>query len=467
MKSVCFCLLFCGCPIARTQAARQEPATETSGTKTGLDVLIAQNFAPLWGKRVGLITNQTGIARNGKSGIDLLFQASKQRVQIESTPEEAGKAATGKDVSGKETTGKQALGQDENKPDGVNGQGTFQLLALFSPEHGLRGRAAAGAKVGDSRDSVTGLPVHSLYGKTQKPTPAMLRNLDTLVFDIQDIGSRSYTYISTLGLCMEAAAENHIAFVVLDRPNPSGGNRVEGNIPAPAFRSFVGKYPVPYLHGLTVGELARLLNGERLLAGRVQCVLTVVPMQGWKRGMTWNETGLKWIAPSPHVPFARTALFYAATGQVGELPALSIGIGTPLPFEYAGAPAMNAPAYAAELTQRALPGVHFIPAQWTPTHGVYAGKLCSGVHILLTDRSRVELCRLNFELIDASRKVMPNLHFFTNKEQTRMFDLVNGTDEVRKGVIQQKSAAQLWQEWNQAAADFRIRRQPYLLYAEN
>lgn len=393
--------------------------------RTGLDVLIAQNFAPLRGKRIGLITNQTGISRDGKSGIDLLFQASKQN-----TPE------------------------------------TFRLVALFSPEHGLRGRAAAGAKVGNSRDEATGLPICSLYGKTQKPTPAMLHNLDTLVFDIQDIGSRSYTYISTLGLCMEAAAENHLAFVVLDRPNPSGGNRVEGNIPAPAFRSFVGKYPVPYLHGLTVGELARLLNGERYLAGGVQCALTVVPMQNWKRDMKWKETGLRWIPPSPHVPFARTALYYAATGQVGELPALSIGIGTPLPFEYAGAPGMNAQAYTVELTQRALPGVKFVPAQWTPGHGVYAGKLCSGVHIEFTDTSRVELCRLNFELIDASRKVMPNLHFFTNKEQTRMFDLVNGTDAVRKGVAQGKSAAQLWQEWNQAAADFRVRRQPYLLYPE-
>ena len=295
----------------------------------------------------------------------------------------------------------------------------------------------------------------------------MLRNLDTLVFDIQDIGSRSYTYISTLGLCMEAAAENHIAFMVLDRPNPSGGNRIEGNIPLPTFRSFVGRYPVPYLHGLTVGELARLLNGEKYLAGSARCTLMVVPMQNWKRDMAWNETGLKWIAPSPHVPFARTALFYAATGQVGELSALSIGIGTSLPFEYAGAPGMNALAYATELTNRKLPGVKFAPAEWTPGHGVYAGKTCSGVHIVLTDRSRVELCRLNFELMDASRKVMPDLHFFTNGEQTRMFDLVNGTDIVRKGVIQQKSAARLWQEWNSAAPDFRERRRPYLLYPEN
>ena len=425
-KFVFLFTLFCTCTLGQGQDVQSKLDTTASGVRTGLDVLVAQNFAPLRGKRVGLITNQTGIARDGQSGIDLLFQASKQ-----------------KDA------------------------GTFRLVALFSPEHGLRGRAAAGAKISSSRDGATGLPIYSLYGKTQKPTADMLRNLDTLVFDIQDIGSRSYTYISTLGLCMEAAAENHIAFMVLDRPNPSGGNRIEGNIPPVAFRSFVGKYPVPYLHGLTVGELARCLNGEKYLTGRVSCPLTVVPMQGWKRDMTWNETGLKWIAPSPHVPFARTALFYAATGQVGELSALSIGIGTPLPFEYAGAPGLNAQQYAAELTKRNLTGVKFTPAQWTPGHGVYAGKLCSGVHILLTDRSRVELCRLNFELIDASHKVMPTLRFFTNREQTRMFDLVNGTDEVRKGIVQQKSVAQIWQAWNQPAADFRVRRQPYLLYPEN
>ncbi len=432
-----FCLLIFTCLFASACSAQQETGRETeaatgtavSGVQTGLDVLIAQNFAPLQGKRVGLITNQTGIARDGRNNIDILFHAAQQSKQA--------------------------------RP------GNFRLVALFSPEHGLRGRAAAGAKVSSSRDRTTGLPIYSLYGKTQKPTPAMLRNIDMLVFDIQDIGSRSYTYISTLGLCMEAAAQNHVAFMVLDRPNPSGGNRIEGNIPPPPFRSFVGKYPVPYLHGLTVGELAKLLNGEKYLSGGVQCNLTVVPMQNWQRDMTWEQTGLRWIAPSPHIPFARTALYYAATGQAGELSALSIGVGTALPFEYAGAPGMNAKAYAAELSQRNLSGVQFTPAAWTPEHGVYTGKRCAGVHIEFTDIRGVELCRLNFELMDAARKVMPNLRFFTDGEQTRMFDLVNGTDEARQAFAQGKSASQIWQQWNKAASAFRIRRRPYLLYPEN
>ena len=392
---------------------------------TGLDALINEDFATLRGKRVGLITNQSGVTRDGRSGIDVLWRAAKAQ---------KGKA-----------TG-------------------FTLAALFSPEHGLRGRAAAGANVASSRDGATGLPVYSLYGKTQKPTPAMLRGLDMLVFDIQDIGSRSYTYISTLGLCMEAAAQNNVAFVVLDRPNPLGGERVEGNIPTPAFRSFVGKYPVPYLHGLTVGELARLLNEEKYLRQGVQCRLTVVPMQGWRRGMTWEATGLRWIPTSPNVPYARTALYYAATGTVGELPALSIGIGTAWPFEMAGAPGLDADRYAKELTRRALPGVRFTPTVWTPEHGVYGGRKCRGVHIEFTDASRCELTRLNFELMDAARRVAPSLRFFADRETTRMFALVNGTDSVRKGFEEGRSSEQLWADWNQNAEAFHSRRKPYLLY---
>jgi uncharacterized protein YbbC (DUF1343 family) len=413
-----FCLLF------SESFCVAEPQTRNV-VLTGLDVLINEDFAPLRGKRVGLITNQSGVTGDGRSGIDALWQAAKAQ-------------------EGKETG--------------------FALAALFSPEHGLRGRAAAGASVENSRDRATGLPIYSLYGKTQKPTPAMLRGLDTLVFDIQEIGSRSYTYISTLGLCMEAAAQNNLAFVVLDRPNPLGGLRVEGNIPAPAFRSFVGKYPVPYLHGLTVGELARLLNGERYLRQGAQCRLTVVPMQGWRRSMTWEETGLRWIPTSPHVPYARTSSYYAATGIVGELPALSIGIGTSLPFEVAGAPGLDADRYAKELTRRGLPGVRFTPTIWTPDHGVYSGRKCRGVHIEFTEASHCELTRLNFELMETARRVSPSLRFFADRETTRMFDLVNGIDSVRKGFEEGQSSAQIWADWNRGAEAFRSRRAPYLLY---
>ena len=400
---------------------------------TGLDALEESGFAVLLGRRVGLITNQSGRTRDGRSGIDVLWRAAHP------------------------TGGKDSAG-------GMGVKGAFTFVALFSPEHGLNGRAYAGASVGSSRDRATGLPIYSLYGKTLKPTASMLRNIDTLVFDIQDIGSRSYTYISTLGECMEAAAIHHVRFVVLDRPNPLGGERVEGNIPLPAFRSFVSRYAVPYLHGLTVGELARLLNGERMLAGGVTCDLTFMPMRNWRRGMTWDETGLTWTPTSPNVPFARTALYYAATGTVGELPALSIGIGTPLPFEYAGAPGLDANAYARELIRRDLPGVTFSPARWTPTHGVYAGYLCAGVHIEFTDPAQCELTRLNFELMDAARVVKPNLRFFSDTETTRMFDLVNGTDRVRHLFASGASSEQIWHTWNNAVASFRARRKPYLLY---
>ena len=411
-------------PQANDQNSRQNSDT----VLTGLDVVIQEEFAPLAGKRVGLITNQSGITSEGRSNIDVLWRAAHPQT----------------------------------------GKAPFTLVALFSPEHGLRGRVGAGAQVEDSHDRQTKLPIYSLYGGVQKPTRAMLRGLDALVFDIQDIGSRSYTYISTLGFCMQAAAQNHLDFLVLDRPNPLGGERVEGNIPSPEFRSFVGKYPVPYLHGLTVGELARMLNdkkdGEKYLLHQVPCRLRVIPMQGWRRVMTWEETGLPWVPTSPHIPFARTALYYAATGTVGELPTLSIGIGTPLPFEYAGAPGLDAAAYAAELTRRALPGVRFVPANWIPGHGVYKGRRCTGVHIEFTDAPRCELTRLNFELMAAARQVKPSLNFFTDREMTRMFDLVNGTDRVRKEFVAGKSASALWSAWNKASESFRVRRKPFLLY---
>ena len=294
-----------------TEAARPAPPV-----LTGLEVLMKDNFAALQGKRIGLITNPTGVTAELHTDIDVLAHAPR-----------------------------------------------VKLVALYGPEHGVRGDAAAGAAVGSSRDAETGLPVYSLYGRTRKPTREMLRGVDALVFDIQDIGSRSYTYISTLGYCMEAAADADIPIFVLDRPNPLGGNRIEGNLPAPAYFSFVGRYPIPYAHGLTIGELARMMNGEGWLNGR-KCRLTVIPMQGWKRDMDWNATGLPWVPSSPHIPHSRTALYYAATGIVGDQPALNIGVGYTLPFELAGAPGIGPQTFARELNRRKLPGVTFRPISW-------------------------------------------------------------------------------------------------------
>jgi uncharacterized protein YbbC (DUF1343 family) len=257
----------------------------------GIDVLIARDFDVLAEKRIGLVTNPTGVTRDLRSTIDVLHAAPGVR-----------------------------------------------LVRLFGPEHGVRGAAPAGKHVGHFTDDATGLEVHSLYGPTRKPKPEMLAGLDVLVFDIQDIGSRSYTYISTLALVMEAAAEQGIEVVVLDRPNPLGGERIEGRPLDLKYRSFVGHLPIPYCHGMTVGELARMINGEGWLPDGRQCALTVVPMRGWQRSMTFAATGLPWVPTSPHIPRADSAYFYAATGIMGELHVISEGVGYPLPFEVVGRP---------------------------------------------------------------------------------------------------------------------------------
>ena len=393
-----------------TRSAKPAPAV-----LTGLEVLMKDNYAALRGKRIGLVTNPTGVTAELRTDIEVLAHAP-----------------------------------------GV------KLVALYGPEHGVRGDAEAGASVGGSRDAETGLPVYSLYGKTRKPTREMLRGVDALVFDIQDIGSRSYTYISTLGYCMEAAADADIPIFVLDRPNPLGGNRIEGNLPAPAYFSFVGRYPIPYAHGLTIGELARMMNGEGWLNGR-KCRLTVLPMQGWKRDMDWSATGLPWVPSSPHIPHAQTALYYAATGIVGDQPALNIGVGYTLPFELAGAPGIGPQTFARELNRRKLSGVTFRPISWVPFYAGHKGETCGGVQIYFTDPAKVSLTRINLELMDAARHIRPSLNFFPAGRE-HSFDLVCGTDRVRKMFQAGKSAGEIWQVWNADSGKFRERRKPYLLY---
>ena len=395
----------------------QAPAAQTS-VITGLENLMRQDFAPLRGKRVGLITNPTGVDSHLRTDIDILSHARN-----------------------------------------------VTLVALFGPEHGVRGDAGAGAEVGNARDTETGLPVYSLYGKTRKPTMEMLRGLDALVFDIQDIGSRSYTYISTLGLCMEAAADARIPIFVLDRPNPLGGERIEGNIPTAAYFSFVGRYPIPYAHGLTVGELAQMINGEGWLGGR-HCDLTVIPMQNWTRATSWNETGLPWVPASPHIPHAETALYYAATGIMGEQPAMNIGVGYTLPFEMAGAPGLSPEKMAREMNRRKLPGVWFRPASWVPFYAAHKNETCGGIQIYFTDPAKTQLTRLNFEIMDAARKLKPALNFFPPGRE-RQFDLVCGADEVRKMFQAGRPAAEIWKFWNSGSEKFRRQRKPYLFYPEN
>jgi uncharacterized protein YbbC (DUF1343 family) len=255
-------------------------AIASAQVKPGIDVLREKGFEPLRGKRVGLITNPTGVDRQLRSTIDILHEAA-----------------------------------------GV------ELVALYGPEHGVRGEYPAGELIDNKLDPETGIPMFSLYGRTRKPTPEMLKGVDVLVYDIQDIGSRSYTYISTLGLAMEAAAENNIELVVLDRPNPLGGHKFEGPLVEPGFISFVSQFPIPYVHGFTVGELAHFLNEEGLLANGVKCKLTVIEMQGWNRQMLFEDTGLHWVPSSPHIPHTHSAYFYPVSGILGELYVVNIGVG--------------------------------------------------------------------------------------------------------------------------------------------
>jgi uncharacterized protein YbbC (DUF1343 family) len=386
---------------------------------TGIEVLREQHFAPLSGKRVGLITNPTGVDSRLRSTVDILSSAP-----------------------------------------GVH------LVALFGPEHGVRGDHAAGDPVHPGTDSATGLPVYSLYGDTRKPTPAMLRGIDVLVYDIQDIGCRSYTYISTMGLAMEAAAEQGIGFVVLDRPNPLGGIRMEGPPVQPGFASFVGSYPIPYVYGLTCGELATLLNGEGMLAGGVRCSLTVIPMKGWKRSMTFTETGLPWVPPSPHIPGATTPAFYAATGILGELGVISEGVGYTLPFQLLAAPWINPKALADRLNRLDLHGVVFRPLVFRPFYGTYKDTELRGVQIHFTGGNPADLVGIQFRFLEAHHQLYPGQNPFVlaDPSRLRMFDRVIGSDSLRTLFVRRMRYADVAGELQRGVEEFRGVAKRYMLY---
>jgi len=388
--------------------------------KTGLEVLEGSSFQVLKGKRVGLITNPTGIDKKFRSTVDIMFQS----------PE-------------------------------VN------LVALYGPEHGVRGDFAAGEKITTTSDPVTGLPVFSLYGTTRKPSPDMLKSIDVLVYDVQDIGSRSYTYISTLGLAMEAAAENNIEFVVLDRPNPLGGLIMEGPVTREGFFSFVSQYPIPYVHGMTVGELAVFLNSEGLLKNGVKCKLEVVEMEGWKRNMLFEETGLPWIASSPHIPYVTTPLFYPATGILGELYVISIGVGYTMPFQLFAAEWIDdADKLANNLNSLGLAGVIFRPIHYKPYYSVSTGKVVHGVQIHFTDVRKANLSLLQFYLLQEAYKLWPEQNAFELCEPARhnMFDKVCGTDEVRLKFVKNFTVESIKDIWMKDIPAFRKRAEKYFRY---
>jgi uncharacterized protein YbbC (DUF1343 family) len=371
---------------------------------TGIDVLVRDKFAPLKGRRVGLVTNHTGLDRDGRSTIDLLHKAE-----------------------------------------------SVTLVALFSPEHGIRG--TADEKVADGKDERTGLPVYSLYGERRKPTAETLQGIDTLVFDIQDAGCRFYTYSTTLGYVLEAAAEHRVKVVVLDRPNPIGGVDVEGPVLDAGRESFVGYHTLPVRHGLTVGELARLFNAER----KIGADLEVICMEGWRRGDFYDRTGLAWVNPSPNLRSLTAALLYPGVGLL-ETTNVSVGRGTDRPFEWVGAPWIDGRRLAAALRAEGLPGVRFVPLSLTPAASVHKGKACGGVQLIVDDWARFRSVRTGLALACVLRRLYPD------DWQVERFDALLAHRATWEGV---KGGAS-WQELEKAwqPERFRERRRAYLLYPE-
>lgn len=365
----------------------------------------------LEGKRVGLLTNPTGVDRNLVSSIELLARE-------------------------------------------VN------LVKLFSPEHGIRGDIQAGEKVSDYVDEKTGVPVCTLYGDKKIPTEEMLADLDVMVFDIQDVGSRLYTYLYSMSYSMQACGKYGKEFVVMDRPNPVGGIRVEGGLIEPDCLSFVGLHPIPYRYGLTIGEAARLFQGEY----GVDCKLTVIPMEGWTREMYFDRTGLPWVFPSPNMPTLDTAIVYNAS-CLYEGTNISEGRGTTKPFELVGAPFLKADRLADAMNEKKLPGVLFRPAHFTPTFSKHAGTLCGGVQMHVTDRDAFLPVKTGlFLLKEVKRQAGKNFEFLPPlSEKIRpMIDLNTGSSYIR--TQEDFDPEVLYTKWQSEAREFAGKKEQYHLY---
>lgn len=373
--------------------------------RTGVEVLIAQNYAPLVGKRVGLITNHTGRTATGKSTIDVLAHV----------PE-------------------------------------VTLVALFAPEHGLEG-TIEGRDVPAGYEPRTGLPIHSLYGDTLRPTEAMLAELDVLVFDIQDAGVRFYTYVTTMAYAMEEAARCKIPFVVLDRPNPLNGLVVQGPMLDPGRTSFEGYFLMPIRHGMTVGELAQMFNVEN----GINADLTVIPMQGWRRQFWFDETGLEWIRPSPNLRSLPGATTYPAV-ELLLAGGVSVGRGTPTPFELFGAPWIRSSELVQYLRNRNIPGVRFEPVRFQPVSNVYAGQVCHGLRLEATDRSLLDVGRLGVELLAALHKLYPQE--FRLEKTIRLLGSARTLERIRA----QHDPREIVARWEAELQAFKRLRANYLLY---
>jgi len=388
--------------------------------ETGIDRLFDKEFIyHLHKKRVGVITNQTGINREMISTIALLKRGAKRH--------------------------------------------HYRLSAIFAPEHGLTGSQHTEKEVKGGRDE-DGCPIYSLHGKTRRPTKEMLDAVDVLIFDIQDIGSRSYTYLSTLCYVMEEAAKSRKKVVVLDRPNPMGGLIVDGPMMEEGWRSFVGYLNVPYCHGMTVGELARFFNEEY----KVGCELVVVPMRGWKRSQTFDETGLAWIPTSPNIPEATSPFYYPATGLIGELQLCSIGIGYTLPFKVVGAPWIDGELLAKKMNEQKFPGVWFQPIHYTPFSGKFQNQECHGVLLVLKDPKKFLPVSTQFLILGMLKGLYPQKMaqlLREHRDRREMFCKVCGTEKIYAMITTQKNIV-----WKLKALDeekrayFRRLRQKYLLW---
>lgn len=402
-----------------TTAVAVEPVV-----KTGIEVLRDREFEGLKGKRVGLVTNPSGVDRYLNSTVDILYNAP-----------------------------------------GV------ELVALYGPEHGVRGDVYAGGHVTDTKDEATGLPVYSIYGSTRKPTPEMLEGIDVMVYDIQDVGVRSYTFISTLGLVMEACAEKDIEVMVLDRPNPLGGNKIEGCYVESGFFSFVSQYEIPYIYGLTVGELAVMINEEGMNRGQkgnqapAHCKLTVIPMEGWTRDMLYEDTALPWVLPSPNIPFKETPMYYAAAGVCGELYGfMNIGIGYTLPFQVFGATWLDPEKLKSRLESYSLPGVSFRTIYFKPFSGSQKGQLVKGLQYFFTDYESARITETQFYVMQAVAELYPDKKAFEIISGYGLFDKVCGTDYVRTKFQKRYDFTDIKDYWRKDEEAFRELSQRYYIY---
>lgn len=399
--SLVLSLVFAGAPDARSSPKRSGHAARV---QTGIDVLEEEKFAPLRGKHIGVITNHTGVDAEGRRDIDLLAKAP-----------------------------------------GVT------LVALFSPEHGLAG--GANENVGSTKDPTTSLPVYSLYGDTRRPTDDMLKGIDALVFDIQDAGVRFYTYTATMGYCMEEAAKHKISFFVLDRPNPMGGEIVEGPMLDPDKTSFVAYFPLPVRYGLTIGELAQFFNSEN----HINADLHVITMRNWHRNYFFESTGIKWIPPSPALRTTKGSVIYPGI-EILQNSGVSVGRGTQTPFEQFGAPWMNGEEVAAALNARSLPGLRFVAQSFIPIGGPHSGERCNGVGIRITDRFAARSMRLGLEIAEILQKLYPK-----DFDTAKLVGLAGNDDtvqQVKDGVAPEKIVG----SWSDALKTFDQVRRKYFLY---